>query len=92
VQDVALIEVVGDSMSPTIDDGDLVVADTRETRFKSDGIYVIRNGDDLSIKRVQREPDGKLTVRSDNQAYHTMTIAPNALNFVGRVLWTGGRV
>ena len=92
VQDVALIEVVGDSMSPTIDDGDLVVADTRETRFKSDGIYVIRNGDDLSIKRVQREPDGKLTVRSDNQAYHTMTIAPNALNFVGRVLWMGGRV
>jgi phage repressor protein C with HTH and peptisase S24 domain len=92
MQDVALIEVVGDSMSPTIDDGDLVVADTRETRFKSDGIYVIRNGEDLSIKRVQREPDGKLTIRSDNQAYHTMTIAPNALNFVGRVLWTGGRV
>lgn len=89
---LALIEVVGDSMSPTIDDGDLVLADTREIRFKSDGIYVIRSGDDLSVKRVQREPDGRLTVRSDNHAYHTVTVAADRLSLFGRVLWISGRV
>jgi phage repressor protein C with HTH and peptisase S24 domain len=89
---LALIEVVGDSMSPTIDDGDLVLADTRELRFKSDGIYVIRSGEDLSVKRIQREPDGRLTVRSDNQAYHTTTVATDGLSLFGRVVWISGRV
>jgi phage repressor protein C with HTH and peptisase S24 domain len=89
---LALIEVVGDSMSPTIDDGDLVLADTREIRFKSDGIYVIRSGDDLSVKRIQREPNGRFTVRSDNHAYHTMTMAADGLSLFGRVIWISGRV
>jgi phage repressor protein C with HTH and peptisase S24 domain len=89
---LALVEVVGDSMSPTIDDGDLVLADTREVRFKSDGIYVIRSGDDLSVKRIQREIDGRLTVRSDNHAYHTVTVAADGLSLFGRVVWISGRV
>ncbi len=90
-KNLALIEVVGDSMSPTIDEADLVLADLRETRFKSDGIYVLRNGGDLSIKRIQREPDGKLTIRSDNPAYQAVTVAPESIGLVGRVIWTSGR-
>lgn len=90
-RDLALIEAVGDSMSPTIDEADLVLADLRETRFKSDGIYVLRNGGDLSIKRIQREPDGKLAIRSDNPAYQPVTVAPESISLVGRVIWTGGR-
>lgn len=90
-KDLALIEVVGDSMSPAIDEADLVLADLRETRFKSDGIYVLRNGGDLSIKRIQREPDGKLAIRSDNPAYQPVTVAPESISLVGRVIWTSGR-
>jgi len=90
-KDLALIEVVGDSMSPTIDEADLVLADLRETRFKSDGIYVLRNGGDLSIKRIQRQPDGNLAIRSDNPAYQPATVAPESISLVGRVIWTSGR-
>jgi len=90
-RDLALIEVVGDSMSPTIDEADLVLADLRETRFKSDGIYVLRNRGDLSIKRIQRQPDGKFAIRSDNPAYLPVTVAPESISLVGRVIWTGGR-
>jgi len=91
-KDLALIEAVGDSMAPTIDEGDLVLADLRETRFKSDGVYVLNNGDDLSIKRIQRELDGKLTIRSDNPAYKPVTVAPESVSLIGRVIWMGGRL
>jgi phage repressor protein C with HTH and peptisase S24 domain len=91
-EDLALIEAVGDSMAPTIDEGDLVLADLRETRFKSDGVYVLSNGDDLSIKRIQREPDGKLTIRSDNLAYKPVTVAAESVSLFGRVIWMGGRL
>jgi phage repressor protein C with HTH and peptisase S24 domain len=91
-KDLVLIEAVGDSMAPTIDEGDLVLADLRETRFKSDGIYVLDSGDDLSIKRVQRELDGKLTIRSDNPAYKPVTVAAESVSLIGRVIWTGGRL
>lgn len=91
-KNLALIEAVGDSMSPTIDERDLVLADLRETRFKSDGIYVIRTGADLSIKRIQRQPDGMLVIRSDNPVYLPATVAPDSISLVGRVIWMGGRL
>jgi phage repressor protein C with HTH and peptisase S24 domain len=91
-RDLALIEAAGDSMSPTIDEADLVLADLRETRFKFDGVYLIRSGGDLSIKRLQRQPDGSLTIRSDNSAYPPVTVAQETVSVIGRVVWTGGRL
>ncbi len=41
LRNMALVEVIGDSMSPTVDGGDVVLVDLRETRFRHDGIYVL---------------------------------------------------
>src|SRR6185437_11800328 len=73
-RNMALVEVVGDSMSPTIDEGDLVLVDLREARFRHDGIYVMRTGGDLAVKRLQRQPEGNLLIRSDNPAYESATV------------------
>ncbi len=89
---LTLLEAVGDSMSPTVDEGDLILVDLREPRFRHDGIYVLRSGSDLSVKRVQRRPDGKLTIRNDNPAYESVVVTPESVNIVGHVLWTGGKV
>lgn len=89
---VIVVEVVGDSMSPTVDDGDLVLADLRESRFRHDGIYVLRSGADLSVKRVQRRPDGKLIIRSDNPAYEPAIVTNENINIVGYVIWAGGQL
>jgi phage repressor protein C with HTH and peptisase S24 domain len=91
-KNLMLLEVLGDSMSPTIDEGDLVLVDLREPRFRHDGIYVLRSGSDLSVKRVQSRPDGKLAIRSDNPAYESAVVAPESINILGRVLWAGGKV
>jgi phage repressor protein C with HTH and peptisase S24 domain len=88
---LALIEATGDSMAPTIDEGDLVLCDLRDPRFRHDGIYVFRAGTTLAIKRMQRQLDGTLLVRSDNPAYEPIKVKPDEINFVGRVIWIGGK-
>jgi phage repressor protein C with HTH and peptisase S24 domain len=87
-----LVEAVSDSMTPTIDQGDLVLVDLRDPHFRHDGIYVLRAGGDLSIKRIQRRPDGKLIIRSDNAAYEPTVVAADSINVVGHAIWIAGRL
>ena len=82
-----LIEATGDSMSPTFDDLDLLLVDLAEPRFKHDGIYVMRRNGSLWVKRLQRRPDGKLIMRSDNPAYAPAVVAPESVGIIGRVIW-----
>lgn len=87
-----MIEAVSDSMAPTIDEGDLLVVDLRDPRFRHDGVYVLRASGDLPIKRIQRRPDGKLIIRNDNAAYEPTVVAADSVNVVGHVIWIGGKL
>jgi phage repressor protein C with HTH and peptisase S24 domain len=87
-----LIEAVSDSMAPTIEEGDLMLVDLREPRFRHDGVYVLRAGGALSIKRIQRRPDGKLIIRNDNAAYEPTVVAADNVNVVGHVIWIAGKL
>jgi phage repressor protein C with HTH and peptisase S24 domain len=89
-RDLILIQVVGDSMAPTIEDSDLIVANLAEPRFRQDGIYLLRHDSGLTVKRIQRRPDGKLLMRSDNPKYETMVVS--TVKVIGRVIWIGGCV
>jgi phage repressor protein C with HTH and peptisase S24 domain len=89
-RDLILIEVVGDSMAPTAEDSDLILANLAEPRFRQDGIYLLRHDDGLAVKRIQRRPDGKLLVRSDNPKYEAMVVSN--VKIIGRVVWIGGCV
>jgi phage repressor protein C with HTH and peptisase S24 domain len=95
--DLAIISAVGDSMAPTIEDGDLLVLEIGEGRWKSDGVYVIAVEDSVWVKRVARRKDGGLMISSDNPRYaHTTEEIARAdlgtLRLVGRVMWVGGRI
>ncbi len=89
-RDLILIEVVGDSMAPTVEDSDLILANLAEPRFRQDGIYLLRHTGGLAVKRIQRRPDGKLLVRSDNPKYEAMVVS--SVSIIGRVVWIGGCV
>ncbi|HXN13648.1 MAG TPA: helix-turn-helix transcriptional regulator [Candidatus Acidoferrales bacterium] len=89
-RDLILIEVVGDSMAPTVEDSDLILANLAEPRFRQDGIYLLRHDGGLEVKRIQRRPDGKMLVRSDNPKYESMIVA--SVKIIGRVIWIGGSV
>ncbi len=91
---LSLIRVEGDSMLPTLGNGDdiLVDGDDAAARLR-DGIYVLRVGDALIVKRVSLTPDGGIAVRSDNPLSPDWPDMDRAsLAVIGRVVWAGRRL
>lgn len=86
---IRALPVAGDSMSPTINDGDLAFVDTSCCTFDTEGIYVIVWNDRLFIKRLVADFVGqRIEVRSDNDKVPTQYIPASAidgLTICGRV-------
>ncbi len=91
---LSLISVDGDSMDPTLCDGDDIMVDhSAAERPLRDGIYVLRMDDVLLVKRLALRPSGKLSIRSDNDRYPNWDdVKPQEVNIIGRVVWTGRRL
>lgn len=69
------IQVDGDSMEPTLRDGDYVLID-ENTTFGVNGIYAIQLGGQILIKRLQFKMDGTILIISDNTKYEIETFNP----------------
>jgi hypothetical protein len=88
---LSVIEVTGDSMEPSLRDGDEILVD-RSARAWRDGIHVVRIDDVLLVKRLEQGPAGTIRVISDNPAYPTTERARADVVIIGRVAWKGGRI
>lgn len=94
-QRVSIIRVDGESMAPTLKDGDDIMVDhTDDAAHLRDGIYVLHLDGVLMVKRIAMGPlRGRFSVLSDNAHYPDWTdIDPELVDIVGRVLWTGRRL
>jgi hypothetical protein len=92
---LSLIAVAGDSMAPTLADGDEIMVDQADGAERlRDGIYVLKIDEALVVKRVALHPtEGKISIRSDNDAYPGWPDCdPRAVAIVGRVVWMGRRL
>ncbi|EMB2530753.1 helix-turn-helix transcriptional regulator [Klebsiella pneumoniae] len=67
-ENIRIINVRGDSMSGTIEPGDLLFVDINVKSFDGDGIYAFLYDDTAHVKRLQKMKD-KLLVISDNKSY-----------------------
>lgn len=95
VRQAAIIRVEGDSMVPTLADGDEILVDRSDGAGRlRDGIYVLRMDGALIVKRLAVNPAARtLSIRSDNEAYPSWPdCAPDAVDIVGRVVWAGRKV
>lgn len=93
--DLALISVKGDSMEPTLSNGDLILLDMHQGKIEDNAIYALQHNGTLLVKRIQRRMDGSVVVSSDNPRYEAETIGAEgvgALRVVGRVVWAGRRM
>ena len=88
---LSAIAVAGDSMEPTLRDGDEILVD-RNQRALRDGVHVVRLDDVLFVKRVALGRPGSVTLVSDNPAYRPIDVSPGDVEVIGRVVWKGGRV
>lgn len=76
VKDLAVVTISGDSMSPTLNTGDAVLINTAHTR--GDGIFLLRIGEALRVKRLQWLVDNSIRVLSDNPMYPQEIISAEA--------------
>lgn len=83
----------GDSMQPTLLDGDIVLIDTAQKDIRQqDRIWAVSYGDLGMIKRVRRSPKGHYILLSDNSTVPPIECADEEMHVVGRVIWIGRRI
>ncbi|WP_224432204.1 S24 family peptidase [Aeromonas rivuli] len=89
---LAVIRAKGDSMEPTISNNDIILVYLCNGDALRDGLYVLRIGDSLLVKRLQFDPFGGLKIISDNPGYETQVVTKDQradVHIVGRVAWAG---
>lgn len=91
---IKITNIRGDSMSPTIDSGDLLFVDISQPYFNGDGIYVFNYNGFNHVKRLQHAGD-RLLVLSDNPQYRTWEIRldnEGLFHVAGRVVFVSGKI
>lgn len=90
--DLAVLRVDGDSMEPTLYDGDWVLVDRAQIRIGRPGVYALAVGDLTWVKRLTLNLSSKrVQVISDNHAYPLQELEEDDLSVRGRVVWVVGR-
>ncbi len=92
LKNIDAINVVGDSMEPTLNSDNIIFLDTSKQDFAKEGIYAFTTIHGLFVKRIQRRVDGKLDIISDNKEYPAQIIAKNELEILGKVVGSFGMV
>ncbi|HZV57724.1 MAG TPA: S24 family peptidase [Sphingobium sp.] len=78
---------IGDSMSPTILDSDLLLIDTSERSLRvSDKIWAVAFGNSGMVKRLRPMPDGSVKILSDNPTVPPDVAHDGEMHVLGRVV------
>jgi len=90
-KDMRLAKVVGDSMEPTLKEGDLVLVDLSQKEIIQGQIYAVRLFNGLLVKRLQRLDQNRVRLISDNRVHppEERSLDSGEFEIIGRVLWVG---
>jgi phage repressor protein C with HTH and peptisase S24 domain len=88
---LSAITVRGDSMEPTLRDGDEILVDAT-LRNRRDGIHVVKLDGALVVKRLDTSRPGRVVLLSDNEVYPPIDCAHDEVEVIGRVVWKSGRL
>lgn len=85
----SMINATGNSMSPTIEDGDkLIVEHWSGEQIQDDKIYVFCYNNEFFVKRLSKNID-EIIIKSDNPEYRARTIPSKALSelvLIGKIV------
>ncbi|NCD11022.1 MAG: helix-turn-helix domain-containing protein [Epsilonproteobacteria bacterium] len=85
---IASIRIVGDSMSPYLDENDWAIIQLRNGGdvIPVNGVYLITHGQNVHIKRCAFQADGSCLLISDNQIYPVEKALEGEWDIVGKVV------
>lgn len=88
-----LVTVRGDSMRPSLHEGDLALIDTGRTLMRNNRVYAFNDIDGQTrVKRLERPDESALLLRSDNPDFVTELRRGddmNRISILGEVVWSG---
>lgn len=92
---LACMTAKGDSMQPSIWDGDSLVVDTSASEVTDGKVYALWYEGGERVKRLYRLPGGGLRIKSDNPAFETIELGSASslehVRIVGRVVHRSGK-
>lgn len=79
---IAALNVMGDSMEPTLLDREVILFDKDNLDVSKGGIFIVSTNAGLFVKRVALKVDGALELISDNRSYNSEIIVPDELDAI----------
>lgn len=86
---LSIVFIDDDSMSPTVTQGDFIIINSNIRKFSNDGIYIINSNAGSFIKRIQKLLDGTYLIKSDNPSYEPQSIKAldlSKINIAGKAV------
>jgi SOS-response transcriptional repressor LexA len=88
LQGMVVINASGDSMSPTIPDGAVVLVNENDKRPVNNGIFFVCCGEELFLKRLKTDRSGRVThLVSDLDGWEKAVDPAEYFEIIGRALW-----
>lgn len=87
--ELVFVTISGDSMLPTLHDGDRVLVDMSQKLVNHEGLYLLQSESGLMAKRLS-DHQGSLRVVSDNPEFENRTIEASARDanpIAGKIVW-----
>jgi phage repressor protein C with HTH and peptisase S24 domain len=89
---LSCIMAYGDSMSPTITDGSVILIDEGRPDFTANKVFYIRHNGQMYLKRLMGKP-GEIDIISDAYPENIIQVLPDDdFEIIGRALWMGRRI
>jgi SOS-response transcriptional repressor LexA len=86
VKHIQAINVLGDSMEPTLFSGDVVFVNREHRNAHKAGIYIVSTPAGLFIKRLQLQANGMVALVSDNESYAPEVMNAMDVEVIGKVV------
>ena len=86
-----VVKVEGDSMEPSLLEGDNVLINKNINAIGAGGgIFAINWNKMTLVKRLQMNPQkNEIIIKSDNANYDSITVKPDEIEIEGKVIWYG---
>lgn len=86
---VKVFAQTGQSMAPTINEGDSLLVDTNDNTLVDGGLFLLQIADSCVARRFQHLPDGGGLIKSDNPQFESIKVDPKEmgnLKVIGRLV------